>query len=129
MTLSLHPDSRVVRASFNWFVSLDDFMPPLDSMMMLRSTRLQRDRFYDEVVIGDVFCCSVMSVSDTGLQLALLCYACKRSREIDQLKITAHCSSRDIPELLYGKSKEVSDVYSVKDKVTGMCLRVCYLLY
>lgn len=100
---------------------VDDFMPPLDSMMMLRSNRLQRDRFYDEVVIGDVFCCSVISVSDTsGLQLALLCYACKRSREIDQLKITAHCSSRDIPELLYGQCKEVSNLYSVKDKVTGM---------
>lgn len=65
----------------------DDFMPPIDSMMSLRSTRLQRDRFFTEIVIGDVFCCSVLSVNDSGLDLVLLCYACKRSREIDQLKI------------------------------------------
>ena len=55
--------------------------------MSLRSSRLQRDRFFEEVEIGDIFCCSVNSVSNSGLDLTLLCYACKRNRELDHLKV------------------------------------------
>ncbi|XP_067949764.1 tetratricopeptide repeat protein 14-like [Watersipora subatra] len=102
----------------------DDFLPPLDSMLMFRSPWLQRDRFIDEVQVGDVFCCSVMSVGNSGLHTVLLCYACGKSREIDQLKIPAYCSSRDIPELLYSQKKEVADIYSVKDKVVGVVVRL-----
>ena len=70
----------------------DNFMPPIDALMGFSSLRYQRERFYDDVNMGDVFCCTVEAVNEMGLNLGLLCYACDKNREIEQLRI--HVSHR-----------------------------------
>ena len=48
---------------------------------------MQRERFFREVRVGDVFCCTVTAVSVSGIWLQLLCYATNKNREIDQLRV------------------------------------------
>lgn len=91
-------------------------------MMSLRTSRQQRDRFYDEVKVGDVFCCSISSVTDSGMDVALLCYACRINREIDHLKVVVRSS-----QLLIGVVALL--LYSTVSLFVQSVLEFCIMAY
>lgn len=63
-------------------------MAPLDSLLNLPSSRYQRDRFFDELDVGDVYCCTISSVAESGISMILLCHSYGKIREIEHLKIS-----------------------------------------
>lgn len=112
---------------------LDDAMPPMESLFSLPTTRQQRDRFLEEVRLGDIFCCTVTAVQDMGIQVQVLCYATNRNREIDQLKIPVSAQHKlatlsDYLLLSYYSTylltlrKRVVSLWCSKMIGTGLCL-------
>ncbi|CAM9722926.1 unnamed protein product [Lampetra fluviatilis] len=70
--------------------------PPLEQLMCVRSG-VARAQFFSDVEPQDLLIGRVTAVKEFGFFVNLVCFDCGKTRDIEQLNITALCPAREIP--------------------------------
>ncbi|KAL3846522.1 hypothetical protein ACJMK2_017502 [Sinanodonta woodiana] len=117
------PVTDAVQFIYNPMEEEDNYgkMPPIETFMGMPSGAC-RKHFFNSLEKRDIVIGVVSSIMDSGLIVTLLCLDCGKSRDIDELKLTAFCPNKELPRLFPNQS--AVEAFQVKDKVRGVVLSV-----
>ncbi|XP_052104523.1 tetratricopeptide repeat protein 14-like isoform X2 [Mytilus californianus] len=96
-------------------------MPPLETYMGIPEIECRKN-FFNSVEKHDIVIGVVSSVMDSGLVITLLCLDSGKSRDIDQLRISAFCPVKELPKLF--PNQDAIEGFQVRDKVRAVVLSV-----
>ncbi|CAC5414874.1 Tetratricopeptide repeat protein 14 [Mytilus coruscus] len=96
-------------------------MPPLETYMGIPEIECRKN-FFNSVEKHDIIIGVVSSVMDSGLVITLLCLDSGKSRDIDQLRISAFCPVKELPKLF--PNQDAIEGFQVRDKVRAVVLSV-----
>ncbi|XP_063428774.1 serine/arginine repetitive matrix protein 2-like [Mytilus trossulus] len=96
-------------------------MPPLETYMGIPEMECRKN-FFNSVEKHDIVIGVVSSVMDSGLVITLLCLDNGKSRDIDQLRISAFCPVKELPKLF--PNQDAIEGFQVRDKVRAVVLSV-----
>lgn len=112
-------DEKIKKSSVNEDIYAK--MPPLETFMGISEAECRKN-FFNSVEKHDIVVGVVNSVMESGLVITLLCMDNTKSRDIDELKISAFCPVKELPKLF--PNQDAIEGFQVRDKVRAVVLNV-----